>query len=88
MQVFVFRGVSTYVGLYGSGLFNFGSYANLPTLCQLVHCVTKIIIISLIIIIVHQYNRIVYNIILYICNYINTMYITVIVLADVSQYCT
>ena len=25
------RAILTYVGLYGSGLFNFGSYVNLPT---------------------------------------------------------
>ena len=28
----LYSGVSTYVGLYGSGLFNFRSYVNLPTL--------------------------------------------------------
>ena len=30
--ILLYSGVSTYVGLYGSGLFNFGSYVNLPTL--------------------------------------------------------
>ena len=28
----LYRGVSTYVGLYGSGSFNFGSYVSFPTL--------------------------------------------------------
>ena len=28
--ILLYSGVSTYVGLYGSGLFNFGSYDNLP----------------------------------------------------------
>ena len=28
----LYSSVSTYVGLYGSGLFNFGSYVSLPTL--------------------------------------------------------
>ena len=30
--ILLYSGVSTYVGLYGSGLFNFRSYVNLPTL--------------------------------------------------------
>ena len=30
--ILLYSGVSTYVGLYGSGLFNFGSYVSLPTL--------------------------------------------------------
>ena len=30
--ILFFSGLSTYVGLYGSGLFNFGYYVNLPTL--------------------------------------------------------
>ena len=29
--ILLYSGVSTYVGLYGSGLFNFGSYVDLPT---------------------------------------------------------
>ena len=28
--ILLYSGVSTYVGLYGSGLFNFGSYVSLP----------------------------------------------------------
>ena len=31
-HILLYSGVSTYVGLYGSGLFNFRSYINLPTL--------------------------------------------------------
>ena len=30
--ILLYSGVSTYVGLYRSGLFNFGSYVSLPTL--------------------------------------------------------
>ena len=30
--ILLYSGVNTYVGLYGSGLFNFWSYVNLPTL--------------------------------------------------------
>ena len=30
--ILLYSSVSTYVGLYGSGLFNFRSYVNLPTL--------------------------------------------------------
>ena len=30
--ILLYSSVSTYVGLYGSGLFNFGSYVNLPTM--------------------------------------------------------
>ena len=30
--ILLYSDVSTYVGLYGSGLFNFGSYVTLPTL--------------------------------------------------------
>ena len=30
--ILLYRSVSTYVGLYGSGLFNCGSYVSLPTL--------------------------------------------------------
>ena len=30
--ILLYSGVSTYVGLYGSGLFNLGSYVSLPTL--------------------------------------------------------
>ena len=30
--ILLYSGVSTYVGLYGSGLFNFRSYVSLPTL--------------------------------------------------------
>ena len=30
--ILFYSGASTYVGLYGSGLFNFGSYVSLPTL--------------------------------------------------------
>ena len=29
--ILLYSSVSTYVGLYGSGLFNFGSYVSLPT---------------------------------------------------------
>ena len=32
IYILPYSSVSTYVGLYGSGLFNFGSYVNLPTL--------------------------------------------------------
>ena len=32
LRILLYSGVSTYVGLYGSGLFNFGSYVSLPTL--------------------------------------------------------
>ena len=32
---FLYSGVSTYVGLYGSGLFNFWSYVNLPDLVRI-----------------------------------------------------
>ena len=30
--ILFYRGVGTYVGLYGSGFFNFGSYVSFPTL--------------------------------------------------------
>ena len=30
--ILLYSGVRTYLGLYGSGLFNFWSYVNLPTL--------------------------------------------------------
>ena len=32
VQMRLVSGVSTYIGLYGSGLFNFGSYVSLSTL--------------------------------------------------------
>ena len=31
-SILLYSGASTYVGLYGSGVFNFGSYVSLPTL--------------------------------------------------------
>ena len=33
--ILLYSSVSTYVGLYGSGLFNFGSYVNLPDLVRI-----------------------------------------------------
>ena len=63
LRILLYSGVSTYVGLYGSGLFNFGSYVSLPTLvaCFLGFDIRKssFILLKMFIIIVHVVSSIV-----------------------------